>query len=1019
MLPLSSPTLLTAEAAQKKIEYIQAELFRVQRACEFRDEHPYDPAETHGRVECGSDGGAFGGQCQIDERRSDGTTPRAAKPGSPEHSKRKDHTCSNSTRSYSPSGDLSGEPHAGHTKDTTEGCKGGGSTRQALSFSEFERRRIAQLLGRVAVEITAVWTYVHQWSSMSEASAAYADTTPLPTSMNTAHRWMQQPSEWSVTTTASASDKSFSDRGEHDRCVGSRTSTRSASQLFKRNEVDVQRETVAKGSPEAQMAALNTLIHTVMSIQRILTGKDDRCCGGAHNGCFCTAFAEGRMNLGLGVAQGEASFGAPAGSDSATPGPSSTQFNNDSSIPPPSTAAELGHTLPASSDASPWPPPKQPDDLLNISAAPSPVSSAPFSLAYDSSAAAQKVSIPEYLKGYVWESSERSPLEGVEGDKQGGNEDADTTVVEMGADRRHFRSASGGSATGADPRSLFRVSDIFTGFHVGSHRASPRGPEVSLGIHNSNTSNAPLQGNAGSINALQHFDSDMGFMPASPLKLAVSGSSSLIGSPVQAQPYSPPRLQGESTSSTTAQPLGTISCHANPTHHNNGSSGGRSPDSAEMSPAAIAAYSRSTSLLRRPHRLEVPLSRTQSLRCMPSYISPTSVTSGGGSSPGAAVSTNAAGNTFYSHAHAPTSNAAKTGSGSGGDGYVPVGAPTLTSSPPVCRSASTTGDSPHSSIVGLHFKRVISVDSENGGWPPGSLADSLEMSHPKAASPFGRPRTLSCSTNTVPNSAPQEMVAGSEGQRATTASAPTELAMLTVYPSSTGSVGADVGGASTASSVLNTSSVLPGRADSFRSGVAPARAATSAPPPTPPPSRPTVQPNGKGKPTVRFSPPARPLTANAAAALPSAQGHAVRTGGVAGGRAQASEAAPLPPHSYKIDAERLANFLQCVRGLLHTEFSEEEFDSMHLCYFLPGVSLAKPSAAPSEGKEGAEGRAAPTASSASTAVKAEAPLPLFHGGERVPVRLTKLDVFYSLVKRKVQEVCDNVQVPSDAYLSLL
>lgn len=1026
MLSFSSVApLRSAEEAQRKIEYIQAELFRVQRACEYREEHPYNPAEAQSKAE------------------GRGTLPHNGKPDAGESSPLRLvssfpalRVCASNTSSHLASGGDSGaaKPPFSQTRAAEanggKAGRGGGTTRNVLSFSAFERRRIAQLLGRVAVETAAIWAFVHQWSALGDAAA----TSPSSSMMNTAWAPARQSSERSTVTTASAGESHDLQPPQqktrpppHGHELGDQVGTnskRATSQLADGQEA-------VSESAAAQMEALNTLIQTAISIQRMLAGSGGSSTVGWESQ-IPTSVTNG-IHASVGQTRREVSADADAEPYSAVPSTSATQQKDSQlSISPPLTT-DLEHTLPGSTSALPLPSPMPPP----ASSAHTPASPPPPPLTH----AEEKTSIPAYLKGYVWEASENTSTEEVKhasdgpagNDDNGGNEDDDdATVIVVNVDRGDSRSVSAGSTTGANLRSFSRASDAFASSHAESHTNSPSSApsraEV-VGANGANNNNQPnsnstrLQGNASSIIAHHRFDSDMGFTTSlSPFRRVISGSSfrssSLIGSPVQAQQYSHPRSQGYSTSSLHSQPLQLTQGNKQA-----GSSAGQSPDSAEMSPAAAAAYSRSTSLLRRPHRLEVPISRTQSLRRVPSCTSPTSAT-GSGSPPSGTVPVSTTGAAFYSHAHVPSQPTAK-----------------ITGSPPVGLSTSATGDSPHSSITGLHFKRVISVDSENGGWLPGSLADSLDMSHSKPASLLGRPGAPSYSTNVTPSPVPQEavMTAAAGGadasQRPTsTLSAPTELTMMATYPSAGGGGGADAEGASTASSPLTSSYAVPGRGDSFRgssvhsrnltpyyfpssSGV-PARAsAPPPPPPTPPtPSRSTMPQSSAGR------TPSRPTSASARfTAAPPAQGQPVRAGAVPGGLAKVVEAAPLPPHSYKVDAEKLTTFLQCVRELVQTEFSDDEFDSMHLFYFLPGVSLVRPAAAASEeGSDGPAGQSGSTPSILPLKTHSDdGPLPLFSGGERVPVRLRKLDVFYNLVKRKVQEVCDNVDMNSKPFLSLL
>jgi hypothetical protein len=1103
----SAAQLLSAEEAQRKIEYIQAELLRVQRACEYRDEHPYDSTEAHNTAE-------YRSRRLNGEEHCDGGTSRHAGRAEASEPSVKLVNSSNShiysvmmktPRSCDVSvGGNGGDVFttvapSGHTKTFVGGGKGSGGARHMLSFSEFERRRIAQLLGRVAVEIATVWAYVQQCGTLGDtATPVYTATTPSSTPMNTARGPARQSSERSVATAAPASERGLSLQQQQSKTNSHGNDRRweawsppdatacGASQLSDRGEERGRLESMpaAVGSHTAQMAALNTLIQTAVSIQRMLAGDWGE--GGDRDGesgpAALSPVSTTPAQVHADVIARNSSADTALLPHSAVPSTSATQWDDSSISGPPPPSAELEHTLPAVTNALPatpslpqqtartqqqqqqQPSQQQQQHLGESSGVSFPNSHASSSNGQhghptSSASAAQAPVIPDYLKKYVWEDPAKTPPASSEAKEE---EDDDATVV-VNVDRGDSRSVSAGSVTGANLRSFSRVSDVFAGSHAESHHTSPLGAEVPLGNSSGNTNSGPhmrFHGNASGIIAHHRFDSDMGFnTPASPFKRVVScsslRSSSLIGSPVQAQQYSHPRSQGYSTCSVHSQPLHTNSlhCHSHSHSHsnnNNSSSAGRSPDSTEMSPAAAAAYSRSTSLLRRPHRLEVPISRTQSLRRVPSYTSPTSVTSGGGgdSSPpggGGVVPSSTTGNAFNAPAYTSGQQTGKVVSNGGGvDGYAQA-APGLARSPPVMLSTSVTGDSPHSSIVGLHFKRVISVDSENGGWPPGSLADSLEMSHSKAASLFGRPVATSYSTNVTPSPALQEAAGASgEWQCIATASAPTELALLT-GGGGPGGAGADVGGASTASSALTTSYVVPGRADSFRGGgsvhsrnltpyyfPSPSGAPTRVSVPAPPtPSRPIVQQqqqqqnSNAGKAlssvTARTSPSMRPTaTAGGGAALYTQGGSSRSTSGSATGLAKPAESAPLPPHSYKIDPEKLANFLQCVRGLVQTEFSEDEFDSMHLFYFLPGVSLVKPTPGhEKEGAEGCEGRTSFTSSTAQKEGNADAPLPLFPDGERVPVRLTKLDVFYSLVKRKVQEVCDNAGVPSEPYLALL
>lgn len=987
----SSPTLLTAEEAQRKIEFIQAELLRVQRACEYRDEHPYDPAAS-----------AATAATHAVTRRAASAGDAAATSRTPKH------LVSNG----------GGVP--------SRGSGSGGPARSHLSFSEFERRRIAQLLGRVGVEIAAVWAHVHQWSAVAETGAASLSatptlTTPSSTPVHTARGPARQSSERSVATAAPPSDHGHARQSPFlPSCLKGRASGGTAtgdgdalgdvnpnSTAARTAAAEEPKEAESTVSPAAQFAALNTLIRTALAIQQMLGGG-----GGGDAGRLPPQRA----------LTGDSRFdGAEAAADLADVSASATlQEESEATAPPPPSNTELNRTLPASTSITPVPmlhdSPLQ-EDMCPPSATPSP-------------AGGQRVAIPAYLKAYVLEASDKASPQSSEAEQGTADDDDDATVVVVNLDRGDSRSVSAGSVTGTNPRSFSRVSDA----------AAPSHTEGSSLHHGSEqTSSSPARSGpsvtaAVPSTALHHrFDSEVGFTtPSSPFKRVVSGSSlrssSLIGSPVQALQQSHTRSQGYSTGSLQSQPLHV----GGASHHNGSSSAGRSPDSAEMSPAAAAAYSRSTSLLRRPHRLEVPISRTQSLRRVPSYTSPTSLAS---SSPpsgaAAAVNSGAESSAFYSHAHAPSQQAGR-GSGSVGGSYLSA------HSAPLGVSTSVAVDSPHSSMTGLHFQRVISVDSENGGWPPGSLADSLEMSQPRAANHGSRPVPHAYSVNVAPSPAPQEMavwelprnfkavVGGKEQPQLEGAQLQSSSGGT---PSGAVSSPDNVGAASTISSALLGSYLAPGRGgDSLRSvsvhsrNLTPHYASVSSvsaygrtPAPPPPPARSSMQQSNATRTTRsgaavahqtnRLGTPATTTTTTSSA-----------------GFAKNAETLALPPRSYHIDANKLSDFLQCVHGLLQMEFSEEEFDSMHLFYFLPGVSLARDThashaTAPTE--EGGGGSANLSTSSFPRSAHDDVPLPLFHGGDRIPVQLTKLDVFYSLVRRKVQEVCDNVGIPSESFLSLM
>ncbi|KAG5473772.1 hypothetical protein LSCM1_04402 [Leishmania martiniquensis] len=1013
------PVLLTAQQAEQSIELIQRELLRLLRACEFREQHPH--AVSKG----------------IDYSNNSASAQTTSTSASPRHDPTRPSLSNTepnlklapSTTSFPP------DPHRTDAADAAATTTPMAASLSGASFSAFERRRIAHLLGRVALEIAALWTYVHQGDPLCGDSPA-ADTMSVSSALTTAHGTARLPSDRKTATPAATLASSTADGGRGSAAAAvSLGSAETGAALPVRMRHSVwggaakERPGARNSDPAVQLAGLHALIETAAAIQR-----SHRKAGGGGWGGSAAPADDGDAGT-----AGSLSKSAPPGATQAIPlALHNTSFDGvgkaDQEVGDAIVGWECGRGSLGVAASLVAVAPQFPASLLTAcqttvpkgvkqnsgeSEATLPAAhdrtvshQAPRSSGRAKQSSAAGSSIPIYLRAYVFDDDNDGcgGKIGDSGNECSMNDSEGDTRAQLNADMRVPHRISSGSG---HTRSLSRASEPLVTSHDDSCQTRPssarfamesaartsrfsaaapdRRPSLLGSAATSLTAPANVGGSGGAaITVAELLDADPASHSSSlHIRRALSASSlhfaSLTSSPLQRLQSSAHASPGYSGGSASSQPNASVS-------H-------RSPDSVEVLPAATAAYLRSKSLFRRPHRLEVPVSRTQSLRHAPSVSSPVSasgislVLAPGVVHPGGTL---AAASGAYGSSSATSSHMAKSSSGaqlsSGGAVHWRTSSH-LASFPPVAMGASTTVDSPRSSVAGLHFKRVVSLDSDGGLWPQGSLADSLEMSPQKMASMPGR---TSASAMEATRSSPLPPDAG-----------------LTTSPGSH----RDEFGAFTSPSDGQPEGVMPGAvpfSGHHSSALPPGRTELSHSlsaqsclgtlnPPVSSTSAATASSAVLGSSPSRL----RPLSLLSPTRFDLSsqrRAHAAKPALTSFSPAPATTDG-LTPYSYLIEDEILTEFLRCVHDLRQANLTDAEFDSLQLRYFLPGVSLTTPSA---------------TAQSPSPLPSPSAPpLPLFEGGELLPLHRGSLGVFCSLVRERLAAVCRHLHTSASPYLALL
>ncbi|KAK7200033.1 hypothetical protein NESM_000052800 [Novymonas esmeraldas] len=1017
-LPATPPStaIFTAQQAEESIDFIQSELSRLLRACEYREQHPYKArkvgeASRHAVTTTRSaDGGSAGGAARA------GASVSALQRRDPVAGSRLSDAELPSTPPLLSGGVAT--PTAAKREEAVA------TSFSSASFSAFERRRIAHLLGRVALEIAAVWTYVHECEPFGDggAIASMDGTTPASSAPTTARGTTRQSSDHSTAVPAASPSTPVSlgaadagdtaESGTLPRCAWA--------------GVTEERRRASEGNSDSRITALGGFIETAMAIRRSLDAAED---GDGSDGAsrLSGSPAPSEAAPATSLTFSSPSFdGVRAVAHDAVDGVAASRSRRSSAVsgssPAAMTAAPERLATPCFEGRTWTPrgptlhaPPTAPESVPRTSA----TSSNSGRAAHQGSSGTTS-SIPFYLRAYVVEDEEEA-VAAVTGDVDGGGGGGGAHAVAPAQAQTYAGPGASRSASGASMnlRSFSRASEFTTpvtedsdparllSLHSIAEQATRGGRRGSAATsaHNHDSLSSPLTlptappcargggvggggGGGGGVATIiaSRLDSDPASHGSSPrLQRALSGSSlhsaSLMGSPLQAPQFGAQRSLGHSAGNTSSLP--------------NASASQRSPDSTDMSPAAAAAYSRSTSLLRRPHRLAVPVSRTQSLRRVPSISSPISVAAASlGSAPVTGHHTAGPAPGTYGGSSLTSSHIAKSASGlrlsSGGGGGALHTSPYAAGSPPVAMGASATADSPHSSVAGLHFKRVVSLDSEGGGWAQGSLADSLEMSQHRAMSLFSRP-----SASAAGGALPSSPFLGETGL-VTAAGSHTDhdglLSPSTARPNSYTSIPASSAG-------HRSSTVPPTRAEPARTTGAQGRHATPSPAPPAAAARPRHAPLS---PATDSGPAPRRVLQGTVGATPAYMAAPPNADAARRGALAADE---LPPYAYRIDDNVLQEFLCCIHDLAQANLTEAEFDMLELCFFIPGVTLATPPPA--------------TQSPSSSPSPAALPLALFPGGEEVPVRLGSLDLYQSLLRERLTAVCRNLRISARPYLSLL
>ncbi|KAG5473490.1 hypothetical protein LSCM4_03559 [Leishmania orientalis] len=1026
-LPLPHPpAVFSAQQAEESIEFIQRELSRLLRACEYREQYPYV-------VSKGEEHNSSGAAARITSTSASHThDPTAFSLSDAEPSFK---LAQSATSSSFPPG-----PHRTDAAGAAATTSPMAASLCGASFSAFERRRIAHLLGRVALNIAAVWTYVHQGESLCGDSPA-ADTTSVLSVPTTAGRSIDIGTAAPASPPTSVSSTADGGRVGAATAVSLRNAEISATVPTEVRhsvwgEAAQERPDARNRDPAVRITALKALIETAAALRRSQEkagggGRDESAYPAEEAGAGTAGWASMRAPLEAEPAISQTFRNTPLGGVR-----ESVQKAGDVSVDSYSARGSLGVAAPSVVAAASQSPPSPPTaGRTTASKGPEQNSgeggATPFaardrttarraqrssSPVKQSSAAGS--SIPFYLRAYVFEDgNERCGDKiGDSGDGSGVNSNEGDTAAPPNADRGLSRPISTGRV---HTRSLSRASELLVIPQDDSYPTQPSSarsamenaarashlsaaatgsrPSLLGSAATSLTAPAYAGGNGGAaITVAALLDADPASNSSSlHIRRALSASSlpsaSLTSSPLQGLQSSMHRSQGYSGGSASSQPNASVS-------H-------RSPDSAEVSPAAAAAYLRSRSLFRRPHRLEVPVSRTQSLRHAPSISSPVSVTGISlGSVPGVVhpCGALASASGAYGSSSAASSHMAKSSSGlqlnNGGAGNLRTSS-YLASFPPVAMGTSATVDSPRSSVAELHFKRVVSLDSEGCLWPQGSLADSLEMSQQKMAPLLRRPST-SAFEATLSSPLPQQA-----GLATTTGSLTDQCGTFT-SPSEGQPEGAIHAAASF--SGRHSSARPSGRTEVSRSLSAQSRRGTLNPPVS---SASTVAVSsallGSSSSRLRqlslLSPVHLNLSsqARAIAAVPTLT-YLSPAPATAGDGFAADGPTPC---LYHIEEDILTEFLRCVHDLRQANLTDAEFDSLQLRYFLPGVSLVTSST---------------TAGSQSSCPPPSAPpLPLFEGGELLPLHRGSLDVFCSLIRERLGVVCRHLRISTAPYVALL
>ncbi|KAG5490444.1 hypothetical protein JKF63_00564 [Porcisia hertigi] len=1048
------PAVFSAQQAGESIEFLQRELSRLLRACEYREHYPFNTCKKKEGSVCGA---ATPHSASGSNGASTRTTSKVA-------SHKRDTTVSplsgaepalNLALSTTSSSSFTLDPHSGDAADSASFSSAGTGAALAaattaadhggISFSAFEKRRIAHLLGRVALEVAALWMYIHNDALLCGVSPADAIAPTSSISVTTREKAWQSsdcdPAVQAASPSALASSTAVGGDGSALAEVDFPGAERSVvvpavTERSVRGESAKERRELCHSGLVAQITALSALFGTAVATQRSVERAP--CKSGDQSVDLATnVSAAATPDVGT-----ETLWGAAAAAstmlNSSLPG-SIQGYIHEAVDVVSGTQRDCGTTSvevsPLVAVASQAETSALSGVLLTapegsalhtgevaVSPLARPVPTAARRARSDGlqrrRSSAPAPSIPSQLCAYVAD-------DGVDGCGNGTLDASeaniisrkdDSTTVGANSDRYVSRCTSAG---GGDTRFASHIREHLVSPHDDRSHTRPSSGnsamEHAVRVDHlctaASDTRTGLPGSAPSSFAVHTWAGGSGgvtTMVAPPLETApVSDSSSLrvqcafsalslptaslMSRPLQAPQFSTQRSQGHSGGSASSQP--------------NASAALPSPDSAEMSPAATAAYLRSSSLFRRPHRFEVPVSRTQSLRRMPSISSSVSLAGASlGSPPG--VSQHNGTLTAASGAHAnssvTSSHMAKSNSilrlSSGGVGVLRTPS-YFAGIPPVVASASTTVDSPHSSVAGLHFKRVISLDSECGVWPQGSFADSLEMSQHKVASLVGRPSTFALErtlSSPLQHEAGLGAAAGSNSDHYRPLPAPAEGQSGEAFPVATSSSGP-------------RSPVLPlGRAGHTHNHT-------------------TKSCHGTPNPAVSSSPTVAVLSntlgGSSSCQLPAALLSPVHfsssyprntLGTVTAPTAFASASAIVPGdlaadalalNSYRVEERTLTDFLRCLHDLRRTSLTDAEFDSLELRYFLPGVSrvLAMP----------------PLLKPGFTSPPPAPPLPLFEGGELVPLHRGSLDYFCSLVRERLVEVCRHLRISAAPYLALL
>lgn len=316
-------------------------------------------------------------------------------------------------------------------------------------------------------------------------------------------------------------------------------------------------------------------------------------------------------------------------------------------------------------------------------------------LKQQSSGSVSQATIPSYLKAFLQDSSS------VVHDN-GDNTNTEEALAYESPEAEKDRSVNTEYGSGSARRSTSRFSD----YPMLSFRDSSNNPgSVFLPVKDPPSYSGGGNGPSGGSLAVQEPSDTLARSNSFHARRVVSassmGSASLGGSPLQSSFGTGRRHQALTTQNIVRQ-VSTNNSFCRSSEATDG-----------VAASGTDAYSRSASLLRRPHRLEVPVSRTQSLRSSSQHGQQRPLSN---SSSGMPAAPHRLTTTSTSSNHHATDRV-------------------ITSAPRSSPRQMPLPDSPHSSLAGLHFKRVVSLGSECGnGWPPLSPVESLDTSQVKVAS---------------------------------------------------------------------------------------------------------------------------------------------------------------------------------------------------------------------------------------------------------------------------------------------